>query len=384
MKRKYEPLFQAFQLTEYIELKNRFVLAPLTHLSSNEDGSISEEELIYIENKSKDVGMAITAAVYTSFNGIAVANQASIAEDKFIDGLKKQAAVMKKHDAKAILQLQHAGGLGYSELLPNKQPLGPSNIQREGYSQPKSLEHDEILEIIKDFGKATRRAIQAGFDGVEIHGANHYLIHQFCSPYYNRRNDKWSDLSSFALKIIKEVLKVKSEENKAFIVGYRFSPEEPERGGIKMEDTYKLLQKIIKTDLDYLHASTMHVTSNVKEGNFKGQNKLELLRKWIPLEMPLIGVGSMYSPDQAVEVLNQDVPLIALGRPLLIDSNYIQKIIEGKEDTIEKALEYNRIDKHGLTQIFYEDALKSDWMPTRDKYKSQISGGEEDKHKEYK
>ncbi|MDG0844427.1 hypothetical protein M4L39_13495 [Staphylococcus equorum] len=330
MKRKYEPLFQAFQLTEYIELKNRFVLAPLTHLSSNEDGSISEEELIYIENKSKDVGMAITAAVYTSFNGIAVANQASIAEDKFIDGLKKQAAVMKKHDAKAILQLQHAGGLGYSELLPNKQPLGPSNIQREGYSQPKSLEHDEIL------------------------------------------------------KIIKEVLKVKSEENKAFIVGYRFSPEEPERGGIKMEDTYKLLQKIIKTDLDYLHASTMHVTSNVKEGNFKGQNKLELLRKWIPLEMPLIGVGSMYSPDQAVEVLNQDVPLIALGRPLLIDSNYIQKIIEGKEDTIEKALEYNRIDKHGLTQIFYEDALKSDWMPTRDKYKSQISGGEEDKHKEYK
>lgn len=384
MNPKYKPMFQEYHLKDKIILKNRFILAPLTHSSSNDDGTISQEELDYIEKKSKDVGMAITAATCTSINGIAVPNQASISSDSYIDGLSKQAKVMKNNGAKAILQLQHAGGLGYTNLLPNNQSLGPSNIKREGYSQPRPLEEFEILQIIKDFGSATRRAIHAGFDGVEIHGANHYLIHQFCSPYYNKRKDKWSDLSYFSIEVIKEVLKVKNEENKSFIVGYRFSPEEPEHGGIQMEDTYKLLEKLIKTDLDYLHTSMMHVTSNVRKGRFKGENKLELLRKWIPIDMPLIAVGSMYSPNDALEVMKKNVPLIALGRPLLIDSNYIKKVEEGEEKFIEKALEYNRHDRHDLTQTLYKMSLESDWMPKKNEFSNEIKGGEEDENEEYK
>ena len=90
-------------------------------------------------------------------------------------------------------------------------------------------EHDarnypkEIEQTIKDFGEATRRVIEAGFDG-EIHGANHYLIHQFVSPYYNRRNDEWSDHMKFPTAVIDEVLKAKSEyASDDFIVGYRLS-----------------------------------------------------------------------------------------------------------------------------------------------------------------
>lgn len=68
---------------------------------------------------------------------------------------------------------------------------------------------EEIEQTIKDFGEATRRVIQAGFDGVEIHGANHYLIHQFVSPYYNRRNDIWAENLKFPMAVIDEVLKAK-------------------------------------------------------------------------------------------------------------------------------------------------------------------------------
>lgn len=383
MKPKFEPLFKTYSLTPHVTLKNRFVLAPLTHVSSNKDGSISEEELKYIEIKSKDVGMAITAATYSSENGIAAANQASVASATFIEGLSRQAQAMKKHGAKAILQVQHAGGLGDVEVLPDKQALGPSNVKREGYHQPRPLTHEEILTIIEDFGKATKRAIQAGFDGIEIHGANHYLLHQFCSPYYNRREDKWGDLPAFSLAVIDEVLSVRDKEDETFVIGYRFSPEEPEQGGIQMEHTQILLEKLIETDLDYLHASTMHVTTSVKEGKYKNQHKVELLRKWIPEHLPFIAVGSMYDPDQALTMLNKAIPLIALGRPLLIDSDYIQKIKKGEEQTIETALEDHREDRHDLTQPLYDMALEANWMPKVDKSNNQIKGGEESDHEEY-
>lgn len=383
MKQKFETLFTAYPLTNHVTVKNRFVLAPLTHASSNSDGSISDEELTYIEVKSKDVGMAITAATSISENGIAVANQAAASSDKFIEGLSRQAYAMKKNGAKAILQMQHAGGLGYIDGLPGNQALGPSDIKRKGYSQPRPLTHEEILAIIEDFGAATKRAIQAGFDGVEIHGANHYLLHQFCSPYYNQRNDQWGNLAAFSLAVINEVLSVRDREDETFVVGYRFSPEEPEPGGIRMEHTKELVEKISETKIDYLSVSTMHVTSDVKEGCYKGQRKIALLREWIPQNIPMIAVGSMYNPEQARDVLNQEIPLVSLGRPLLIDSDYIQKVRNGTEETIQIALEYNRADRHDLTQPLYEMSLEADWMPTLDKESQEIKGGEED-GQEYK
>ncbi len=91
------------------------------------------------------------------------------------------------------------------------------------------------------------RVIEAGFDGVEIHGANHYLIHQFVSPYYNRREDEWGkDRLKFALNVVDEVTEtVQQHGNEDFIVGYRFSPEEAESPGISMEITESLVKHLI-------------------------------------------------------------------------------------------------------------------------------------------
>lgn len=384
MKTIFEPLFETYSLTSDVTLRNRFVLAPLTHTSSNEDGTISNEELTYIKTKSKDVGMALTAATYTSVNGVAAPNQASVASDDYIDGLTQQAKAMKEHGAKAILQLQHARGLGYVDALPNHVALGPSNVAREGYSTPQPLTHNEILNIIDDFGQATRRAIEAGFDGVEIHGANHYLIHQFCSSHYNQRQDQWGELSAFPLAVIDEVLKTRDKLNPKFVIGYRLSPEEPESNGIKLEDTKKLLDKLVETDIDFLDISTMHAISEVKSGEYKGQQKLPLLRSWIPNELPVIAIGSLYDPEQVVDVFNWGFPLIGLGRPLLIDSNYIKKIKQGKEADIETALEHDREDYHDMTETLYQMSLEADWIPTIDRETNEIEGGNEGDNLEYK
>lgn len=247
MNKKYEKLFETVTLPNGVELKNRFVLAPLTHISSNDDGTISDVEIPYIEKRSKDVGLAINAASNVNDIGKAFPGQPSVAHDSDIEGLKRLAQAMKKNGAKALVQIHHGGAQALANLTPNGDVVAPSPITLKSFGQ--QHEHDareitpkEIEQTIKDFGEATRRVIEAGFDGVEIHGANHYLIHQFVSPYYNRRNDEWSDHMKFPTAVIDEVLKAKSEyASDDFIVGYRLSPEEAESPGISMEITEQLI-----------------------------------------------------------------------------------------------------------------------------------------------
>ncbi|MCQ9904696.1 NADH-dependent flavin oxidoreductase, partial [Staphylococcus aureus] len=191
MNKKYEKLFETVTLPNGVELKNRFVLAPLTHTSSNDDGTISDVEIPYIEKRSKDVGLAINAASNVNDIGKAFPGQPSVAHDSDIEGLKRLAQAMKKNGAKALVQIHHGGAQALANLTPNGDVVAPSPITLKSFGQ--QHEHDareitpeEIEQTIKDFGEATRRVIEAGFDGVEIHGANHYLIHQFVSPYYNR------------------------------------------------------------------------------------------------------------------------------------------------------------------------------------------------------
>lgn len=111
-----------------------------------------------------------------------------------------------------------------------------------------------------DFGEATRRAIQAGFDGIELHGANTYLLQQFFSPHSNRRTDKWGGSvekrMTFALEVIKRVHEtVEKYANRPFIVGYRISPEEIEEPGIRMADTLQFIDVLAEQPIDYLHVS---------------------------------------------------------------------------------------------------------------------------------
>ena len=210
---------------------------------------------------------------------------------------------------------------------------------------------DEIKETIKAFGEATKRVIDAGFDGVEIHGANHYLIHQFVSPYYNRRDDEWGeDRLKFASEVIDEVTEtVKKYGSKDFIVGYRLSPEEAESPGISMEITETLVKHLIEKPLDYLHVSLMDIHSKTREGKYKGQERVQLLLEWMDGRMPLIGIGSIFTADQAIEAIESTkVDLIALGREILLDHNFISKIKDGKEDEIISQFDPERKDRHHL------------------------------------
>ncbi|MCG1190808.1 NADH-dependent flavin oxidoreductase [Staphylococcus epidermidis] len=375
MNNKYEPLFKSLTLPNGVEVRNRFVLAPLTHTSSNDDGTISDIELPYIEKRSKDVGIAINAASNVNDVGKAFPGQPSVAHDSDIEGLKELAQVMKKNGAKAIVQIHHGGAQALPELTPDGDVVAPSAISLKSFGQQE--EHDaremtaeEIEQTIRDFGEATRRAIEAGFDGVEIHGANHYLIHQFVSPYYNRRNDVWADNYKFPVAVIDEVVKAKkAHANDDFIIGYRLSPEEAESPGISMEITEELIHQIANKPLDYIHVSLMDVNSVTREGKYKGENRLKLIHQWINGRMPLIGIGSVFTAEDALNAVeNIGVEFVALGREILLDYDFVAKIKEGREDEIINAFDPNREDQHYLTPNLWKQFNQGFYpLPRKDK-----------------
>ena len=375
MNNKYEPLFKSLTLPNGVEVRNRFVLAPLTHTSSNDDGTISDIELPYIEKRSKDVGIAINAASNVNDVGKAFPGQPSVAHDSDIEGLKELAQVMKKNGAKAIVQIHHGGAQALPELTPDGDVVAPSAISLKSFGQQE--EHDaremtaeEIEQTIRDFGEATRRAIEAGFDGVEIHGANHYLIHQFVSPYYNRRNDVGADNYKFPVAVIDEVVKAKkAHANDDFIIGYRLSPEEAESPGISMEITEELIHQIANKPLDYIHVSLMDVNSVTREGKYKGENRLKLIHQWINGRMPLIGIGSVFTAEDALNAVeNIGVEFVALGREILLDYDFVAKIKEGREDEIINAFDPNREDQHYLTPNLWEQFNQGFYpLPRKDK-----------------
>lgn len=375
MNNKYKSLFEPLVLPNGVELRNRFVLAPLTHISSNDDGTVSDVEIPYIEKRSKDVGLAINAASNINDVGKAFPGQPSVAHDSDIEGLKELAKAMKKNGAKALVQIHHGGAQALPNLTPQGDVVAPSPITLKSFGQQephnaREMTSDEIEQTIKDFGEATRRVIEAGFDGVEIHGANHYLIHQFVSPYYNNRNDVWADNLKFPMAVIDEVVKAKKEyANDEFIVGYRLSPEEAESPGISMEITEQLINQIANQPLDYIHISLMDVNSETREGKYKGENRLKLIHHWVNGRMPVIGIGSVFTPEDALNAIdNVGVELVALGREILLDADFVGKIKNGQEEEIISEYDPNREDRHELPPKLWKQFDEGFYpLPRKDK-----------------
>lgn len=346
MNEKYKPLFDSFTFSNGINLKNRLVMAPMTNFSSNEDGTVTDAEVEYYARRSKGVSMVVTACTYVTRNGKGFHGEFGADTDEMIPSLRKLASAIKAEGAKAVLQIFHGGRECPPEFVPNGDIVSASDVQSERNSAkaPRALTDEEVEEIITAFGETTRRAIEAGFDGVEIHGANGYLIQQFFSPHSNRRDDQWGGSlekrMAFPLAVVDEVKRVTATHAKEpFIVGYRFSPEEPEEPGITMADTLKLIDVLAEKELDYLHVSLNDFWSKPRRGVDDDRSRMEIIHERVGSKVPVIGVGSLYSADDVIKAFETGVPLLALGRELIIDPDWVEKVETGRENDIETKLD---------------------------------------------
>lgn len=345
MEQKYQPLFEPLSLRSGIQLKNRIVMAPMTNYSSHEDGTVSDAEVDYYVRRSNGVGMVITACTYVTPNGKGFPGEFAADSDEMIPSLRRLATAIKEKGARAVLQIFHGGRMCPPNLVPDGEIVSASAVppESEGAVTPRALNDSEIEEIIHAFGETTRRAIEAGYDGVEIHGANGYLVQQFFSPHSNRREDRWGGSlekrMTFPLRIVDEVKQVVAQNAKQpFLVGYRFSPEEPETPGITMADTLALIDALADKELDYIHVSITDFWSRPRRGVETSKPRIELILEQVGNRAPVIGVGSIHTADEALKALQTGVALVALGREIIMDPDWVEKVEQGREAEIDTTL----------------------------------------------
>lgn len=368
-------IFQAVKLpVSGIELPNRIVMAPMTTFSGNQDGTVSAAELQYYSRRSKAAGTIVTACAYVIPHGKGFYGQIGVHSDEMIPGLKALAEAIKANGAKVILQIYHGGRMSPPAEVKDGITLSASNIPavQSPNNVPRAMTIAEIEETIAAFGAATRRAIEAGFDGVEIHGANTYLLQQFFSPHANRRTDEWGgtleNRMRFPLAVVDEVVKAIAQfAKRPFAVGYRISPEEIENPGITIDDTLSLVDVLASRKLDYLHISTMNFFApSLRDANDKEPRGL-MIHKKVNNRLPVIGVGSVHSADDAQAILNAGVELVALGRELLMEPDWFELAKSNQHNVIRTTL-----SKKAQTELVIPDTMwnallsREGWLPVVD------------------
>ncbi|MDE1549550.1 NADH-dependent flavin oxidoreductase [Jeotgalibaca caeni] len=337
MNQTKEQLFQPFIFPNGGTIENRIVLAPMTTNSSFINGMLTTDELNYYARRSKGLGAVITSCAHVMENGRFAASL-SAASDAMIPSLKKLANTIHQSGTKAILQIFHVGRMGSRATLKAEQPVSASAVAplRKDAEEPRALSAEEVAELVIAYGEATRRAIEAGFDGVELHGANTYLIQQFFSPHSNRREDEWGGSvekrMAFLLAVVEAAQNVVREHAKEpFILGYRISPEELEEPGITMEDTLQLLNRLKKEGLDYIHVSLGHYQQTSMRDKEAKTPVLSQILTAIGDDIPVIGVGQVETEEDAATVLEMGAPIVAIGRKLIVEPDWIEKAKSGEE-----------------------------------------------------
>ncbi|MFS0907538.1 NADH-dependent flavin oxidoreductase [Priestia aryabhattai] len=356
MNQKYSRLFESFTFKSGITIKNSIVMAPMTTWSSNDDLTISDDEVKYYKQRVNGVGLVITGCTHVTPNGQGFTNEFAGYNDEFTPSLRKLADAAKSGGSPAVLQIFHAG----NKALPGLDAVSASALQSEADAlgptvETRELSHEEILSIIRAFGDTTRRAIEAGFDGVEIHGAHGFLIQNFWSPATNQRTDQWGgsleNRLRFPLAIIEEIKKViEKHATKPFILGYRFSPEESSKeDGLRMKDTYELIDILVEQDLDYIHASLFNVSSKPVDSQDE-KTWLELILERANGKVPVMAAGSMVTPDDALKAMELGLPLIAIGQGLIMNPDWVEKVANGREAEIASELNVSKLDQLNIPE----------------------------------
>ncbi|MFZ2854907.1 MAG: alkene reductase [Rhodocyclaceae bacterium] len=249
-------------------LPNRLVMAPMTRSRADDDGIPGELTTRYYAQRA-GAGLIISEGVFPSAMGKGYVRTPGIATDAQVAAWKQVTEAVHANGGRIFMQLMHCGRISHPSLLPNDaQPVAPSAIKPAGqtwtdsgmqdFVTPRELSVDEIAAVIEDYRLATRRALAAGFDGVELHAASGYLPEQFLSSGSNRRQDQYGGPLANRSRFVLEVLGAMVAEAGADRVGIKISPEMGfnDIADANPQETYTyLVEQLRGLDLAYLHVA---------------------------------------------------------------------------------------------------------------------------------
>ncbi len=315
--------------------KNRIALAPMTNLQSHDDGTLSDDEYNFLVRRAKeDFGIIITCASHVSADGQGWKGELGIFDDKHLPGLTRLADGIHQYGSLGIVQIFH-GGARSPETLTGKQPWSASahSIGSAGKeTQIREATEDDIERTIEAFVQAADRARRAGFDGVELHGAHGYLLHQFLSTFTNKRTDKWGGNPENRFRLLLTIFrKINSTVPASFMVGVRLSPEDKHGfKGIDFDEALDLAEILSKDGADFIHVSPWDAFK--KPEKYPGGEKtiVEIYRERLPEDVPVLVAGEIWSSADAERALELGADIIALGKSAI-----------GNPDWALKARDYN-------------------------------------------
>ncbi|MEM2945303.1 MAG: FAD-dependent oxidoreductase [Thermoproteota archaeon] len=329
-------------------LKNRIVMPPMCSRLAAPDGSVTPRMIDYYSERAKGgVGLIIVEYAYIDEKeSRAAISQLGVHSDHMITGLGELAEAIKNHGAGAVLQICHAGRQTTPAMM-GKQPVAPSAVPCKFLGvMPRELTLCEIEEIQDAFAEASRRARQAGFDGVELHGAHGYLMDQFLSPYTNKRSDKYGgSLENRALFALETICKVREKVGSQFTLGYRMSADEYVSGGLTLQETARFAKMLEDAGVDYVHVSagiyeTIHKL--IPTQYIERVHLLHLadgIKKSVSL--PVITVGSFDVETAERALKDGKADLVSFGRALIADPELPRKLVEGRIEDIRPCIRGN-------------------------------------------
>jgi len=346
----FKKLFEPVQIGS-MKLKNRIVMPPMVTNYATAEGGVTERLKAYHAARARGgVGLIIVEASYVHPNGKGFSHQLGLYKDDLIPGLRGLVDAVHAHGARIAIQLYH-GGRQTSSRVTGSPIVAPSPLPwAEGQEVPRQLTAEEIHALAEAFGEAARRAKEAGFDAVEVHGAHGYLINEFLSPHSNRRSDAYGGTSENRMRFPLEVVaRVREKVGPGFPVIYRLSAVEFVPDGLTLEDTTAFARKLVEAGVDAIHVSAgIHASSAwiiqpmaIPQGCLV--EYAAAIREAIGARIPVIAVGRIKEPAMAERILQEGrADLVAMGRALLADPDLPRKVAEGKTDDIRKCIACNQ------------------------------------------
>lgn len=334
-----------------MEVKNRFVMPPMVRNYATVDGLVTDRYVAHIERIARGgVGMMILEASFVREDGKGFRNELGLHSDEVVRGLRRLAAAAHAHGAKIGIQLYHAGRQT-SAKNTGVQPVAPSAIpDPSSMEMPRALKATEIADLVGAYADGAARAKKAGLDFVEIHGAHGYLITQFLSPFSNGRTDAYGGSSANRLRFLEEVYAaVRDAVGDDYPVILRLSADEQVAGGLRLSDTKRIAKRMERLGMDAIHVSA---------GNYASYAKGLMIppmaipdEPLVPLAagirgavgIPVIAVGKIRTPAGAERILKSGkADFVGIGRTLLADPDYPNKVRDGRLDEISPCIACNQ------------------------------------------
>lgn len=315
-----------------LELPNRIVMPPMLVDLATHDGEVTDATLDHYRQRAPGVGLVIVELSTVTYSGRAWMEEVGIYKDELVPGLRRLAKTVQGQGTKVAIQLGHGGARGLPKAwlgLPDsapRLPAGPSPVPLPGEEAvPRELSTEEVEGIVVAFGEAARRAQDAGFDAVEVHGAHGYLNHEFVSPLTNRRSDRYGGSPANRMRLPVEIVaEVRRRLGPDFPVMYRLGGRDGLDGGLTVEGAQRVAMALVEAGVNGMEVSGGFGRPGPPPRRIRQGHMIPTTaRIQQAVSVPVVGLGGITEPAFADQIIREGrVSMAGVGRGILNDPQW--------------------------------------------------------------